>query len=112
MTDILGILEDNGLADWSVRELINATATAEIRQQPTKGRWPRQGPDTYVMVQVIPRGATPLVALNRHNAALRGIKLVYCGEGYALRQQTNRSMLGAALEKAKRLTNLINTIGS
>ncbi len=83
-------------------------AYLETRLQPAKGSFPRQGPDTYVSVQVVPRGVQPLTVLNRAVAEHRGIKLIYCGEGYAKRQKTSSSMLGAALEKGRRIVDVIN----
>ncbi len=83
-------------------------AFLETRQQPTKGSFPRQGPDTYVSVQVVPHGVEPLTTLNREAAKRRGIKLLYCGEGYSTRQKTGRSMLSAALEEGQRIVDLIN----
>jgi hypothetical protein len=83
-------------------------AYLEVRRQPAKGTWPRQGPDTYVAVQVVPSGKTRLAVLNHKAAANRGIKLVHCGEGYSDRQATTRSALGAALERAQRLVDNIN----
>ncbi len=87
---------------------MKATAHVEIRSQSPKGSWPAQGPDTYVMVQVVPAGVERLKVLNRKVAARRGIKLIHCGEGYHQRQQTNRSMLGAALEEARATAAEIN----
>lgn len=66
------------------------------------------GPDTYVAVQVVPDGVEPLKCLNAMVAAKRGIKIIYCGEGYASRQSTERSMLGAAKAKASRIADRIN----
>lgn len=83
-------------------------AFLEVRCQHAKGSFPRQGPDTYVAVQVVPSNATRLVVLNRSVAAKRGIKIIYCGEGYATRQQTDRSMLGSALLEGRRIAKIIN----
>ncbi len=110
MTDTLQVLIDNGCSDFTVDELLASTARVEIRQQGAKGSWPRQGPDTYVAVQIIPEGVTPLTVLNRSNATKRGIRIVYCGEGYRNRQKTDRSMLGSAIQTAKILANVINLI--
>lgn len=85
------------------------TAHVSIRSQPAKGTWPKQGPDTYVMVQLVPRGVQPLLCLNRRVASRRGIALIYCGEGYRERQATTRSMLGAAIAKAKAIEEAINS---
>jgi len=108
----LQTLVDNGCSDLSLRELFNATAMVEVRSQPALGSWPNQGPDTYVAVQVVPLGVEPLSVLNRSHAALRGIKLLYCGEGYRTRQATNRSALGSALKLAYELADTINSIGT
>lgn len=83
-------------------------AYLETRQQHTKGSWPRQGPDTYVSVQVVPDGVERLIVLNRRTAAIRGIKLIYCGQGYQDRCKTDRSTLGAAIVKAQHIVNIIN----
>jgi len=83
-------------------------AYLETRSQSAKGSFPHQGPDTYVAVQIVPNGAKPLVALNRNVAAMRGIEIIYCGEGYRNRQKTSRSMLRAALEKGQRIVNEVN----
>jgi len=66
------------------------------------------GPDTYVAVQVVPDGVERLKQLRRDTAAKRGIKIIYCGEGYSSRQATTRSMLGAAKEKARQIAAQIN----
>jgi hypothetical protein len=83
------------------------TAIVEIRGQHAKGTWPAQGPDTYVAVQIVPEGVEPLVVLNRRNAKLRGIEIVYCGEGYRNRTGS-RSMYGRAVEEAERIAAEIN----
>jgi len=83
-------------------------AYLETRSQPAKGSFPNQGPDTYIAVQVVPNGVEPLTVLNRNVATRRGIKIIHCGEGYRDRQQTNRSMLGAAREEAQRIVDTIN----
>ncbi len=84
------------------------TAYVETRSQPAKGTFPRQGPDTYVMVQVVPDGAKLLRCLNHMAARSRGIELIYCGEGYSNRSGP-RSMLGRAVEQATQIANKINT---
>ena len=66
------------------------------------------GPDMYVTVQVVPEGAAPLRVLNRRVAEIRGIELIYCGEGYSSRQKTERSMLGSALARACEIADEIN----
>ncbi len=74
------------------------TAYIEIRSQHSKGSSGGKfgGPDTYVAVQVVPEGVSPLKVLNRKVAAKRGIKIIHCGQGYSNRQKTSRSSLGAA----------------
>ena len=86
------------------------TAFVEVRSQHSKGSSSSRfgGPDTYVMVQVVPDGVEPLSCLNHRVAKKRGIELIYCGEGYSNRQETTRSMLGGALAEAKRIANEIN----
>jgi len=86
----------------------NRTAYVEIRSQSAKGTWPAQGPDTYVTVQVVPEGVKPLKVLNRSVAVKRGIKLIYCGEGYSTRCETTRSALGAAISEANQIAKRIN----
>lgn len=83
------------------------TAYVEIRSQHAKGTPPRQGPNTYVAVQVVPTGATRLTYLNRSVAEKRGIEIVYCGEGYA--EHTGpRSAIGQAIVEAQRIADEIN----
>ena len=84
------------------------TAYLEIRSQHAVGTWPKQGPDTYVAVQIVPEGITPLKVLNNKVAEKRGIEIVYCGEGYKENCKTQKSMLGAAIIKAKKIANKIN----
>jgi hypothetical protein len=84
------------------------TAHLEIRSQPAKGTWPRQGPDTYVAVQIVPEDQVPLRVLNRSVAKKRGIEIVYCGEGYRANQSTDKSLLGFAILKARELVSQIN----
>jgi len=78
-----------------------STAYIEVRRQSPKGTFPAAGPDTYVMVQVVPDGVNRLTVLNRKVAAKRGIELIYCGEGYHDRQKTPRSMLNQAMANAE-----------
>ncbi len=104
------VLNDAGLQGMTLQELSDSEASVEIRQQPTKGSWPRQSPDTYVTVQVVPHGVTPLTTLNHSHAKRRGIQLVYCGEGYRNRQETIRSSLGSALNIAKNIADTVNAI--
>lgn len=75
-------------------------AYIEERSQHSKGTWPRSGPDRYVAVQIVPDNVEPLIILNRIVAAKRGIKIIYCGEGYSDRDKTDRSMLNQARQKA------------
>lgn len=86
---------------------IKRTAYVEIRSQSAKGSWPRQGPDTYVAVQVVPEGAVRLAVLNSQHAAMRGIKIIYCGEGYHNRTGPTSSY-GKALAEAERIAEEIN----
>lgn len=83
-------------------------AYVETRSQKTKGSWPRQGPDTYIAVQIVPPGQHRLMVLNRKAANNRGIKIIYCGEGYQNRQKTHQSMLGRAKQKASKIADIIN----
>ena len=83
------------------------TAYVEVRSQPAKGTWPRQGPDTYVAVQVVPEGVQRLKALNHIAAAKRGIEIVHCGEGYHDRTGP-RSALGVAIAEAHAIADRIN----
>ena len=87
--------------------MIDTTARVEMRTQHAVGTWPRQGPDTYVAVQVVPPGATPLRCLSRSAAERRGIKIIYCGEGYR-KNDGPRSALGQALRKANEIADGIN----
>jgi len=84
-----------------------ATAYLEIRSQKAKGVWPRQGPDKYVAVQIVPDGVEPLVVLNQKIAKKRGIILLYCGEGYYNRKGP-KSSFGRAVQKAKEIADAIN----
>ena len=85
------------------------TAYLEVRTQPARGTWPRQGPDTYVTVQIVPDGQERLRCLNRSVAKKRGIELVYIGEGYWQRQKTLKSALGAALQQGYEFVENWNT---
>jgi hypothetical protein len=78
-------------------------AYIEERSQHSKGSWPRSGPDRYVAVQIVPDNVEPLICLNRTVAAKRGIKIIYCGEGYSDRDKTDRSMLNQARQKALKI---------
>ena len=64
------------------------------------------GPDTYVAVTICPDDQTVPSVLNQQVLTRRGIKFIYCGEGYSSRQTTTRSALGAALEKADRIVTI------
>ena len=85
-------------------------AYLEIRSQHSVGTWPKCGPDKYVAVQIVPDGVQKLTYLNSRIARMRGIKIVYCGEGYSNRQKTERSMLSQAIMKARRIVNEINDL--
>ena len=84
------------------------TAHVEIRSQHAKGIWPSSGPNTYVAVQVVPDGVNRLIYLNHKVAKSRGIKIIYCGEGYGNRRETTRSALGAAIAEANKIADEIN----
>ena len=84
------------------------TAYVEVRSQKARGTWPNSGPDTYVAVQVVPKGVEPLKQLNHRVAELRGIEVIHCGEGYSSRCATTRSALGAALAEANEVADQIN----
>ncbi len=88
------------------------TAYVEIRSQHSRGSGSSMfgGPDTYVSVQIVPDGVARLTTLNCRNAKLRGIELIYCGEGYKDRQATIRSALGSAIVEAHRIANEINDL--
>ena len=74
----------------------------ETRKQPVKkGSSQFGGPDTYVCVQVVPDGITPLIQLNQTIAGKRGIALYFFGEGYAAHDGPD-SKLGKALAAAQR----------
>ena len=83
------------------------TAYVEQRSQPAKGTFPRQGPDAYVAVQIVPDGAKRLQSLNYAAAKRRGIEIRHMGEGYSTRTGA-RSMLGKALAAAAELAAEIN----
>jgi len=85
-------------------------AYVEIRKQRSRGSSAHQfgGPDVYVAVQVVPDNVEKLKVLNRKVAQKRGIKIIYCGEGYSQCQQTSRSLLGQALIKAREIAEKIN----
>lgn len=81
-------------------------AYIEERRKKTVGTWPRCGPDTYVAVQLVPDGVKPLNYLNSKIAKMRGIKIIYCGEGYSDRDKTSRSMLSQARREAEKVKGL------
>lgn len=86
-------------------------AFMEIRSQKSRGSSANKfgGPDTYFCVQLVPAGAKRLKCLNRNVARKRGITLIYCGEGYSRRKQTNRSMYNKAKHKAFKIVEAINS---
>ena len=84
-----------------------AKAYVEERTQKATGQWPRQGPELYVAVQVVPDGVVKLKALNNSVAEKRGIKIIYCGEGYG-RNYGPRSAIYAARRKAEQIADRIN----
>jgi hypothetical protein len=81
-------------------------AFLEIRNRPH-----RKGPDKYIAVQVVPIGQQKLKILNSRIAAIRGIDVIHCGEGYSNRQNNPHSMYNIAIRKAKEIINLINLTG-
>lgn len=85
------------------------TAYVEVRSQHSRGSRVGGfgGPDRYVAVQVVPEGAERMATLNRKTAALRGIELIYVGEGYSNRRGP-RSMLGKAICEAREIAGSIN----
>lgn len=89
--------------------MAQAKAYVELRSQKSVGSGFRRfgGPDRYVAVQIVPEGVAPLRVLNHRAAARRGIRIVWCGEGYA-EHDGPRSSLGQALDRAARLAAAIN----
>ena len=87
------------------------TATVETRSQHSRGSSASRfgGPDTYVAVLIAPAGVAVPRTLRCDVLAKRGIEIKYCGEGYS-RNAGPRSMLGSAIEKAKRIASRINTV--
>lgn len=67
-----------------------------IRGQKSKGKWPHQGPDTYVAVMEVPEGVTPPKQMRN----IRGILVVHFGEGYNKRCGPTSS-LGRAIRAAQ-----------
>ena len=82
-------------------------AIIEWRTQHRKGTWPRQGPDCYCAVQVVPQGVEPLKVLRRDHAAKRGIDIIYVGEAYG-EFQGPKSRWKRVDDKAKEIANKIN----
>ena len=75
-------------------------AIIEKRTQKPSGKWPKQGPDHYVAVQIVPDGVEPLTALREDVARKRGIEIIRCGEFYG--QSTGpRSRYAAAMARAQ-----------
>ena len=87
------------------------TAYIEVRSQKSIGSGSGRfgGPDSYVMVQVVPEGVERLKSLQHRAAENRGITLHYIGEGYSCNKSTTRSMMGRALAEAKVLADNINS---
>jgi len=82
-------------------------AIIETRTKKAPGTWPKQGPDGYVAVQIVPDGVQPLTSLRGDVARKRGIEIVRCGEYY--RNSTGpRSKYAAALKEAERIVQEIN----
>lgn len=71
----------------------------EKRTQRAAGTWPKQGPDCYVAVQIVPDEVEPLKVLRRDSARKRGIELINCGEFYSNRTGP-RSMYAIAMRGA------------
>lgn len=61
------------------------------------------GPDRYVAVTVAPPGVITPQSLNGEVLAKRGIKILWCGEGYSRRQKTDASMLNRARAEGRRV---------
>ena len=79
---------------------MDTRAYLEIRSQKTRGTWPRQGPDKYIAVQLVPEGVEPLKTLNENVAEKRGITILHFGAGYYNRTGP-QSSYGKALAAAK-----------
>lgn len=77
-------------------------AIIETRSQRASGRWPKQGPDHYVAVQLVPDGVEPLTSLRYDVAAKRGIEIVRCGE-YYWNSTGPRSRYAAAMKRAEEI---------
>jgi len=77
-------------------------AEMHIRSQKSRGSGNNTwgGPDTYVAVTLTPNGVECPQILRQDVLAKRGIKLIYCGEGYS-EHRGPRSSLGKAIAEAK-----------
>lgn len=84
-------------------------AYVEVRSQKSVGSGSGRfgGPDTKVIVQVVPDGEERLKVLRQDHADQRGIELRWIGEGY-YKNQGPRSALGKALRYAEELASEIN----
>jgi len=89
--------------------MTDCRAFIEVRSQHSKGSCAHMfgGPDTYIAIQIVPHGQKRLKVLNKKAATNRGIKIIYCGEGYS-RHRGATSMLGQAIEKAQDIAEKIN----
>lgn len=85
-------------------------AYLEIKRQRAKGSWPAQGPDTYVMVQIVPNGVKPLQNMNHKVAEKRGIILKYFGAGYGNRVTSPKSMLSVAINNGRDFCEKFNEL--
>ena len=82
-------------------------AIIEWRTQKRRGSWPKQGPDCYCTVQVVPQGVNPLKVLRSDHAAKRGIEIIYVGEAYG-QFRGSRSRWKIVNDEAKEIANKIN----
>ena len=82
-------------------------AIIEKRSQKSSGKWPKQGPDHYVAVQIVPDGVEPLTALRTDVAAKRGIQIIRCGEFYG-HSTGPRSRYAAAMAEAQQIAEKYN----
>ena len=82
-------------------------AIIETRSQKASGTWPKQGPDKYVAVQLVPDGVEPLSMLREDVATKRGIEIIQCGE-YYYNSLGPRSKFAAAMRKAERIAAKYN----
>ena len=82
-------------------------AIIETRSQKASGTWPKQGPDRYIAVQIVPDGVEALTSLRGDVARKRGIEIIRCGEYY--RNSTGpRSKYASARALAERIASDIN----